>query len=275
MPFDGLRILSLESRRAAEMATLIRKQGGEPFVAPSMREVDLERHEEAFSFAEKLLRAQFDGVILLTGVGTRMLWKTLLTRHSEEQLRAAFTGVTLIVRGPKPSAALREIGLRPDVQVPEPNTWREVLMTMEPRTERRIALQEYGKSNTELIEALQAQGRELTTVRIYGWDLPEDTAPLRQAAAKLIAGDFDAVLLTTSMQLVNLMKIAEEEGIAQQVKEALREMFIGSIGPTTSETVEEYGLQPTFEPTHPKMGLLVNEAAERTMKDWPRHPHRR
>src|ERR1022692_2483774 len=35
MPFDGLRVLSLESRRATEIATLIRKQGGDPFVAPS------------------------------------------------------------------------------------------------------------------------------------------------------------------------------------------------------------------------------------------------
>ena len=33
MGFGGLRVLSLESRRAAEMAELIRKQGGEAFVA--------------------------------------------------------------------------------------------------------------------------------------------------------------------------------------------------------------------------------------------------
>jgi uroporphyrinogen-III synthase len=107
---------------------------------------------------------------------------------------------------------------------------------------------------------LRAQGREVTAVRIYGWDLPEDTVPLREAAAKLIAGEFDVVLLTTSMQMVNLMKIAEEEGIAQQVREALASAFIGSIGPTTSETLEEFSVTADFEPSHPKMGLLVNEA---------------
>jgi chromatin segregation and condensation protein Rec8/ScpA/Scc1 (kleisin family)/uroporphyrinogen-III synthase len=265
MPFNGLRVLSLESRRAEEMATLIRKQGGEPFVAPSMREVQLEQHEEAFTFAERLLRSEFDCVILLTGVGTRMLWKMLLTRYPEGDLKSALQRVTVIVRGPKPSAAVRELGLVPDVQVPEPNTWRELLTVMRDRPENRLALQEYGKSNTDLIDGLLALGKEVTPVRIYGWDLPEDTGPLRQAAAKLIAGDFDVVLVTTATQVVNLMKIAEEEGIAKQVLESLRSSFIGSIGPTTSETLEDYGLKADFEPSHPKMGLLVNEAAQQAI----------
>jgi uroporphyrinogen-III synthase len=264
MPFDGLRVLSLESRRAEEIATLIRKQGGEPFVAPAMREVPLESHQEAFDFAERLLGRAFDGVILLTGVGTRLLWKTLLTRYGGTDLKAAFQSVTLIARGPKPAAALREIGLAPNVQVPEPNTWRELLAVMRDRQESRLALQEYGKSNTDLTDGLQALGKQVTPLRLYGWDLPEDTGPLRQAAAKLIAGDFDVVLFTTATQCVNLLKIAAGEGIETQVLEALRSAFIGSIGPTTSETLEDYGLKPDFEPSHPKMGLLVNEAAARS-----------
>ena len=54
MPFDGLRVLALESRRPAEIATLIRNQGGEALVAPSMREVPLENNEDAFRFYEGL-----------------------------------------------------------------------------------------------------------------------------------------------------------------------------------------------------------------------------
>jgi uroporphyrinogen-III synthase len=265
MAFDGLRVLSLESRRGAEMETLIRKQGGEPFVAASMREVPLEyQAAEAFSFADRLLKGEFDGVIFLTGVGTRMLWKTLLTRYPEADLKGALAKTTIIVRGPKPSLAMRELGITPDVIVPEPNTWRELIKSMEGRPERRLAVQEYGKPNPELMNGLAEQGREATPIRVYGWDLPEDTTALREAAARLAAGGFDAVLLTTSMQVVNLMKIATEEGIGQQVIEGLQSAFIGSIGPTTTETLEEYGIKPDFEPSHAKMGLLVNEAATKT-----------
>lgn len=263
MPFNGLRVLSLESRRAQEIAALIRKQGGEPFVAPSMREVPLDRQEGALQFAERLLRGDFDCVILLTGVGTRLLWKTLASKYSENDLKSALRKLTIVVRGPKPSAVVRELGLTPDLQVPEPNTWREILAVMQTRPESRIALQEYGEPNAALLEGLRALGKQVTPVRIYGWDLPEDTGPLRDAAARLAAGDFDVVLLTTSTQLVHLMKIAAEEGIDRQVVEALRSAFVASIGPTTSETLEDYDLHADFEPSHPKMGLLVNEAADR------------
>jgi uroporphyrinogen-III synthase len=262
MPFDGLRVLSFESRRAEEIATLIRKQGGDPFVAPAMREVPLDRNEEASAFGRQLLEGFFDCCVFLTGVGTRLLWSSLIAQYPESDLKAALERTTLVVRGPKPSAALRALGLVPDVQVPEPNTWRELLEAMRTRPEKRVAIQEYGKSNPDLIEGLRRQGREVLAVRIYGWDLPTDTAPLREAAARLAAGQVDVVLFTTSLQLVNLMKIAEEEGIARQVREGLLSAFVGSIGPTTTETLNEYGVSPNFEPSHPKMGLLVNEAAQ-------------
>jgi uroporphyrinogen-III synthase len=261
MAFDGARVLSLESRRAGEMATLIRKQGGDPFVAPSMREIELEQHEEAFDFGRRLIAGEFDAVLLLTGVGTRLLWKTLLTRFAEVDLKAALARTTIVVRGPKPSAAIREIGFVPQVQVPEPNTWSEILATMNPRPEKRVAVQEYGQSNRALIDGLRAQGREVSPVPIYAWGLPEDTAPLREAAARLARRDFNVVLLTTSMQLVNLMKIAVETGNEGPVLDGLRAAQVGSIGPTTTETLEEYGLKADFEPSHPKMGLLVNEMA--------------
>ncbi len=170
MPFSGLRVLSLESRRGPEMATLIRKQGGDPFVASSMRETPLEDEPGLVAFAEPFLRGDFDGFVFLTGVGTRMLWKSLLARYPEADLKQALNSLTKIVRGPKPSAALRELGVTPDVQVPEPNTWRELLETMRPRPEKRLAMQEYGESDQELIAGLSAQGREVTPVRVYRWE---------------------------------------------------------------------------------------------------------
>ena len=261
MPFDGLRVLSLESRRGSEMAILVRKQAGDPFIAPSMREVPLEQHE-ALAFAEALLRGNYDALILTTGVGTRLLWKAILTRHEESELKAAFSRIALVVRGPKPSAALREFGIPGAILVPEPNTWREILNVMRDRSETRVAVQEYGESNTDLLECLSVMNKQVTPVRVYGWDLPEDTGPLREAARRVASRQVDVVLFTTSMQVVNLLRIAAEEGLEQPVREGLARCFIGSIGPTTSETLEEYGFRADFEPSHPKMGLLVNEAAD-------------
>ena len=59
MSFEGKRVLALESRRAPEIAELIRRQGGEPFVAPSMREVPIEENTALTDFAERLFDGDF------------------------------------------------------------------------------------------------------------------------------------------------------------------------------------------------------------------------
>lgn len=262
MSFTGLRVLALESRRAAEMAELIRKQGGEPFVAPSMREVPVEENTAAFEFAERLFRSEFDMVILLTGVGTRQLKRVLAARYDESEIIGALRRVTLAARGPKPVAALREMGLAPAIVAAEPNTSRELLHALEGRPERRIAVQEYGRPNPELVDTLRARGAEVTSVRVYQYGLPEDTEPLREAARRLADGEFHVALFTTAVQIDHLMRIAEEQGVGPAALAGLRKATIASIGPSTTESLEEFGLHAHLEPSHPKMGILVREAAE-------------
>jgi uroporphyrinogen-III synthase len=255
MSLQGRRVLALESRRAAEIAELIRRQGGEPFVAPSMREVPVAGNDEVFRFLDRLVAGEFDLIVLLTGVGTRQLSRVLGERFTEGLRRVA-----IAARGPKPVAALREMGLVPAVVAPEPNTWRELLSALEGRPERRIALQEYGRSNPELIEGLRARGADVTPVRVYEYGMPEDVEPLRQAARLLAAGEFDLALFTTATQIDHLARAAREQGIEDAAIGALRNCRVGSIGPTTTEALEEFGIHPAYEPSHPKMGLLVREA---------------
>ncbi|HTC35137.1 MAG TPA: uroporphyrinogen-III synthase [Bryobacteraceae bacterium] len=262
MPFDGLRVVSFESRRATEMGELIRRQGGDPFVAPSMREAPIENNPEAFAFAERLFAGDFDLVIFLTGVGTRALDKVLASRYPGEKFAEALRQITIAARGPKPLAALREMKVPVAVTAPEPNTWRELLATLEGRRERKIAVQEYGKSNVELLDGLRARGAEVTPVRVYQWDLPEDTAPLREAVHRIAEGRADVAMFTTSIQIPHLFRIAAEEQLVEPMQQALRRMAIASIGPTTTETLEEFGLEPDITPTHPKMGFLVKETAD-------------
>ena len=263
MPFDGLRVLALESRRSAEIATLIRNQGGEPVVAPSMREVPLENNGEAFRFYERLSRREFDMAIALTGVGLRALNNVLAPRYGESALADGLKRVAVVARGPKPAAVLREWEVPVAVSVPEPNTWRELLAATEDRPERRIAVQEYGVTNQRLIDALRARGAEVTTVGVYHWDLPEDTGPLRDAVRRLAAGEIEVAMFTTSAQIVHLLRVARDLSLEAETRRGLERAAIASIGPTTSETLEEFGIRPDFAPSHPKMGFLVKETAER------------
>jgi uroporphyrinogen-III synthase len=268
----GLRVLSLESRRAVEMAKLIENYGGRAIVAPSMREVPLESNTEALEFARALAAGGFDMVIFLTGVGARALAKVVETVYPLEKFVEALRGVAIVARGPKPVAALKELGVPVLVAVPEPNTWRDLLRALDekhdvaPLAGRRVAVQEYGASNAELLAGLAERGAQVMRVPVYQWALPEDTAPLREAVEAIARGEIDLALFTTSIQVAHLLKIAREMNREEELRRAFARILIGSIGPITSEELREQGLTVDFEPTHPKMGIFVNEAAQRTQQ---------
>jgi uroporphyrinogen-III synthase len=273
--FAGLRVLSLESRRAAEMAKLIASSGGQATVAPSMREIPLASNTEALAFARRLSEDSFDIVIFLTGVGTRALTRVVETVYPVEQFVVALRKIAVVARGPKPMAVLKELGVPVTVAVPEPNTWRDLLRTLDERADslplkgRRVAVQEYGISNPELLAGLSARGAHVTRVPVYEWGLPEDVAPLRAAVMSIARGEMDVVLFTTAMQINHLFQVAREMNQEEPVRRALSRMLIASIGPTTSERLHEYGLPADIEPTHPKMGYLVSETAQRSAELLP------
>jgi uroporphyrinogen-III synthase len=268
--FAGLRVLSLESRRGVEMGKLIGSYGGEAVIAASMREIPLESNTPALAFARSLETDGFDMVIFLTGVGARALSRVVETIYPLEKYLAALRKIAIVARGPKPVAVLREWNVPIAVTAPEPNTWRELVRALDDNAEtwplngRRIAVQEYGVSNPELLAALAERGAHVTSVPVYEWALPADTGPLRNAIAAIARNEIDVILFTTATQADHLLQIAAEMNEQSALLAALPRMMVASIGPTTSERLREFGIAPDMEPSHPKMGYLVSEAAQRS-----------
>ena len=270
--FAGLRVLALESRRAAELAKLISAYGGQAVVAPAMREVPLDSNTEALSFVESLLAGKFEMVIFLTGVGTRAVLAAAETKYRRDDFIAALRRVKVVPRGPKPIAVLREISVTPALAVPEPNTWREILHALDEAANAspefrlrgaRVALQEYGLSNPELISGLTERGAIVSRVPVYQWALPENTSPLECAIQEIAAGSIDVIFFTTSVQVTHLFQVAAKMQLEERMRQGFRRTVVASIGPTTSEELQRKRIEPDLEPSHPKMGFLVKETAER------------
>src|SRR5215471_13728964 len=211
--FNGLRVLALESRRAREIAKLIENFGGVPIVAPSVREVALDSNQEALAFARNLSAGQVDVVIFTTGVGVKALISAIESICPREEFARRLNDVVVVARGPKPTAALRELGVRVSLTVPEPNTWRDLLTVLDknkdsfPLNNRRVAVQEYGVTNPELSEGLLNRGATVTLVNVYQWALPEDLVPLERAIQSIIEGNVHALLVTSSVQIRHLFEV--------------------------------------------------------------------
>ena len=269
--FNGLCVLALESRRAREIAKLIENLGGVPIVAPSVREVALDSNHEALGFARDLSAGRVDMAIFTTGVGVRALASAIENVCSRDELAKGLNEIVVVARGPKPMAALRELGVQASLIVPEPNTWRDLLMLLDqnkdsfPINGRRVAVQEYGVTNPELSAGLSRRGAIVSLVNVYHWALPEDLAPLERAIDSIIRGDVHVLLVASSVQIRHLFEVAERMQRARALREALSRVVITSVGPLTSEELRSRGLNVDIECSHPKMGFLVQDAAEKAL----------
>jgi len=273
--YGGLRVVSFESRMAAEAGKLIQSAGGVALSAPSMQEVPLEpdtaggANREVFAFADELLAGRLDVVIFLTGVGARYLFETLAVRHGRAELAAALARTTVVARGSKPVRVLHEMDVPVSLVAPEPNTWKEVVAVIDAAAPKlnlsgaRVAVQEYGVSNVELLDELRARGASVRAVPVYRWTLPDDLAPLHDGIRQVIDRTADVLLFTSSNQVFHLLEVVRSLGCEDAFRRACREVAIGSIGPLCTQTLTEQGFAVDFEPEEAKLGRLIKEGSER------------
>ena len=265
--FQGLHVGALESRMAPEMERLIVRHGGAPLVAPSMQEIPLSNHPEAIKFGQNLLSGKIDMAILLTGVGCRTLMDILTTQWPLESLTHSLGQSVLVVRGPKPAVVLKDLGLIPHIVVPEPNTWKDILHALDASYPEglagiRIAVQEYGVSNPELLAGLTERGGHVTPVRVYKWGLPDDLQPMQNLLRQVIDGKVSVLLITNAVQVDHIIKVLGDQETISRFRQALPHMMIASIGHIASERLRQHEFPVDLEPSHPKMGILVKEASQ-------------
>jgi uroporphyrinogen-III synthase len=177
----------------------------------------------------------------------------------EADLRAQLDGAQVVVRGPKPTAALRQLGVRIDLTAPPPNTSAEVLKELE-RIElknKTVAVQLYGAPNPELSQALKGRGARVIELAPYVWQRPIDPAPVLELLDALEMGRVDVLLITSQVQVEHLFDIARERGFEPD----LRRVAIGAQGPVAEAALVRHGLHASFRPAHGHMGALVLAAA--------------
>ncbi len=253
----GRTIVLLEARRARELRDLVRRQGGEPWSVPCMQELPPDDSSESVTRLRELCEKGADLVICLTGVGTRRLFELAGQLDLEPRLREVFDKAIVAVRGPKPTAVLRELGVRIDRTAAEPNTSREVLDAIKDDAFRRAAVQLYGGPDPELRAGLEARGASVLELPLYKWALPQDVQPLRELIDGLDRAD--ALVVTSATQIHNLFSVAEQEGKARQLADGLNKLTVAAVGPIAAGALRDHGVHVDVEPEHPHMGTLVRD----------------
>jgi uroporphyrinogen-III synthase len=78
----------------------------------------------------------------------------------------------------------------------------------------------------------------------------------------VVNGRIDAMVITNAAQVDHVMQLAEQDQKTDLFRRSCKKIVVASIGPTASEGLKHYDLPVDFEPSHPKMGVLVKELSE-------------
>ncbi|MEW6737413.1 MAG: uroporphyrinogen-III synthase [Acidobacteriota bacterium] len=255
----GVRIAFLEARMSSELTDLVRRQGGEPYAVPAVRESLLDCSEQVVSFIDGLSHNSFQIVVFLTGVGVNTLFQEAQRLGLISELVAGLKNVIIVCRGPKPSVALKRNGLQTLVSVQEPYTTKELLEAISKLDllNKGVALIHYGEQNSTLTNALQASGARLTELCLYEWLMPEDTTPLNHLVQQIINAQVEVVVFTSQIQARHLFQVASDQGLELELGKALNQLTVVSIGPTCTSVLRSLGIEPDVEPEHPKMAPMV------------------
>jgi uroporphyrinogen-III synthase len=156
------------------------------------------------------------------------------------------------------AAALGEAGFRVDL-VPESAVAESLVAAIETQVRgQRVLLVRAEVARDLLPRALDAAGAEVTLVDAYRTVLSEESAALVSATFGGAAGDggsaapLDALTFTSSSTARNLFELLQKAGVTWPAS-----AMVFSIGPITSGTLRELGVEPDLEATqHDVEGLV-------------------
>jgi uroporphyrinogen-III synthase len=258
-PLRGVRVALLEARMQGELASLVRRHGGEPLCVPAMREVERDCAEDVTRAYGALLGGNAV-LVLTTGVGLERFLTVAAAIGLGNELRSELPSATIVCRGPKPVAVLKRERLPVHVRAEAPHTTNELLLALDSveAAGRDVVFVHDGGGSREVVVALARRGARVVEVQPYVWALPEDIGPLRALVETIVKGEVDAVAFTTQAQARHLFALADAMGVRESMVRALRErIVVVAVGPTSAKTLGQLGAPPHVVPEQPKMGAMI------------------
>ena len=265
MTLQDVRVALLEARMSVEMADLVRRYGGIPVSVPAVSEVPINCSPEVSGFIDAMSAGKIHTVVFFTGVGVTTLFREAEQLGRLAELVSVLQKLTIVCRGPKPSAPLRKMGIPITLNAREPFTTHELLdeLAKLDLRDKVVGVVHYGERNEVLTEALRERGAKVHELGLYMWLLPEDISGLQNLINDCLWQHVDAMAFTSQVQVRHLFLIASRMGCEHELATVLRKnIVVASVGPTCTAVLQEYGVVPHVIPDHPKMGYLVKALAD-------------
>jgi uroporphyrinogen-III synthase len=255
----GKRVALAGPRKAAEMALLVAKMGGEPVQRPAQGTVfldDIELRNAIVSWVKQ----PPDWNIFTTGMGLDALFDMAEDMDVVERIMELLQSSHIAARGYKTVNGLKKRGFTPVVR-DEDGSLTGLTRAFAPYDlkGKEVLLQLHGDPAPRLVEWLDEQGAVTRQVLPYK-HIPPDEANLQALLHDIVNRNVDAVTFTSGPQIRFLAQYAREQNRMEDVLEAFRQDVIAvSVGKVTAQSILEEGIERIVFPVEERMGAMMVE----------------
>jgi uroporphyrinogen III methyltransferase/synthase len=237
-PLFGKRVLVTRSReQASALSQRIENLGGEPWEFPTIQVTAPEDYAPLDRAIKKL--SSYQWVIFTSVNGVKYFFNRL--REKNQDIRALY-GLKICAIGPKTREALEAYGLMVDY-VPGEYRAEQIIAGMEGKVKPgdSILLPRADIARKILPNALKEMGAQVDDVITYRTVLGAGNAQLLKAM--LERKELQILTFTSSSTVRNFVELLD----ADHLQDLLKDVIVASIGPITSNTAKELGINVTIE----------------------------
>jgi uroporphyrinogen-III synthase len=255
-----------EGRQLEDLAQMLEKEGATVLRCPLLKIFDHPDNGPVISWLRDLSAGKFTHVVLFTGEGLRRLLGFADRAGIREPVVAALGKVKIIVRGPKPVQALKEIGLTPFKIAAAPTT-EGVIATLNQECLRHatVGVQLYSESNLPLTDWLANAGAVVFPVIPYVYAPGADGERVAELLRQMADGQVDAIVFTSSPQVDRIFEAAEELKLNDVLEQGLQRVKIAAVGPIVKEKLLEKKVRVDIMP---EQGFVMKNLVQHLKRAW-------
>ena len=249
-PLLGKKIVVTRAReQASELSRLLRELGACVLECPTIKIKPLDDYEHVHQTLANL--EFFDWLVFTSVNGVKFFWQILAKAHLDTR---ALGGLQVAAIGPATARALEERGVRPDF-VPPKYVAEDVVQGLKSfgLKNKRILIPRAKEAREVLPVELKKAGAEVVVLPIYETVVAEENK--EKLLAGLISGQIDVITFTSSSTVKNFFQLVGKDTPLDGTK-------LVSIGPITSQTLQDYGYLPSKEAQEYTIAGLVEAILE-------------
>ena len=256
-------------KQARELAELVSRLGGKPYVAPTVEVKPLRDKHPITEFVNKVLNGRVDYVIFMSVNGVTSLIDSLKNLEQKNGFLKELNRVMIVAIGPKTEGKLKEYGVETNL-VPLQHSSEGIVESLRKMDlkGKTVAILRSSIANTYLRQELEKIGANVLEFPAYESAPPSDDSKVLIFLNDLFEEKIDAITFTSSSTAQNLFKIADEHVPSKKFRDCLEKTVVVAIGSTTQRSLEELGVKVDVVPNEYTIEAMI-EALARYMHSKP------